>query len=437
MFTAVTIEGVTGASRGRLRKGTEVLVDRPPSGRFELQDAVLYPGGRTVEVRRVEEASAGRLRLLLRGATRKDLGDAGFLLGPEAEMCVAPFAVCRGEVRAGTYVLSELPRPAGGRSAASWEGGATVRTAPVRVRVELTTDAVMLRAERAVPFLPAHRYHFEDGGSVTVLAAGPRPEVAALDRTASLVRYADPGDPGSLERLSLGLYGITPRLGGVTDGVRFEHYLVSEEWMQESTEELAEVLRETPEIPPAAVYESVRELWGYLPQTLRRELIDVLCARLGLIREEGRIRAADGGPPEAVAPAGTPRSGSSPHTAPEASRGLSPAERSILRTVQRAGRGGEHVKSPRLERARELVHRLAEQGLLVELPNGRVFSRAAYAELAGALFDAGEVDDRRAATVWGVSRNTGRELLNRMICDGLVHRTSPRTVVAVEGELRE
>jgi DNA-binding GntR family transcriptional regulator len=60
---------------------------------------------------------------------------------------------------------------------------------------------------------------------------------------------------------------------------------------------------------------------------------------------------------------------------------------------------------------------------VVKLENGRLYSRNALEELSAVD---GEVDDRRAAELWGVSRNTARLLIDRLVAEGLLARTSGR-----------
>jgi hypothetical protein len=256
-----------------------------------------------------------------------------------------------------------------------------------------------------------------------VVLAGPQP----LDIPASeLVRLAggvDPEDLTAVETLFLKVYGIAPRLApdeqSAGEGLHgFPDWLVSGQYVEEIGALLAEVLSEAGELPVAALREVAESHRFFVPRSLWRELLDAVAARRGLERRGGMV--ARRGP--ARRRTGATTGGPASH--------LSPAERSVLGTIAAAGRQGEHIKSDRMRAARGVVQRLLELGLAVKLPNGRIYERGVYRSLAAVP---GEVDDRVAAGKWGVSRNTARELIARLVADGLMRRTSPRTAVSAQG----
>jgi hypothetical protein len=195
---------------------------------------------------------------------------------------------------------------------------------------------------------------------------------------------------------------------------------VSAEYVEEIGEILAEVLSGEGELPVGALRELAESHRFFVPRTLWRELLGVVAERRGLERRGGMVVRR--GPAK--------RRRTTADAAAVSASDLSPAERSLLGAIADAGREGEHIKSERMRAARGIVERLLELGLAVKLPNGRIYDREVYRAFAAV---SGEVDDRRAAKQWGVSRNTARELMNRLVAEGLMRRTSPRTAVAARG----
>ena len=209
---------------------------------------------------------------------------------------------------------------------------------------------------------------------------------------------------------------------------RFRDWLVSGQYVEEIGALLAEVLSEAGELPVAALRELAESHRFFVPRSLWRELLDAVAARRGLERRGGMV-ARLGPATRRTGAASTAGTSDAVSTAGPVSH-LSPAERSVLGTIAAAGRQGEHIKSERMRAARGIVERLLELGLAVKLPNGRIYERGVYRSLAAV---SGEVDDRAAAREWGVSRNTARELIARLVSDGLMRRTSPRTAVTADG----
>jgi hypothetical protein len=241
----------------------------------------------------------------------------------------------------------------------------------------------------------------------------------------------NPLDASAVEFLFLEVYGIAPRLTPEDTGDgkvvhRFSDWLVSAEYVEEIGEILAEVLSGEGELPVGALRELAESHRFFVPRTLWRELLGVVAERRGLERRGGMVVRRR----PAKRRTNTADTADAPDAAAVSASDLSPAERSLLGAITEAGREGEHIKSERMRAARGIVERLLELGLAVKLPNGRIYDREVYRAFAAV---SGEVDDRRAAKQWGVSRNTARELMNRLVAEGLMRRTSPRTAVAARG----
>ncbi|MFO7780636.1 MAG: hypothetical protein R6W94_03335, partial [Spirochaetia bacterium] len=317
----------------------------------------------------------------------------------------------------------------------------------------------LLKAERPLPLIPGRSYRVDAADDArnspatprtgVVLLAGPQPPDISPAQLARLADGVNPLDAPAVESLFLAVYGIAPRLtpedaGGGETVHRFADWLVSAEYVEEIGELLAEVLAGEGELPVAAVRELAESHRFFVPRTLWRELLGLVAERRGLERRGGMVvrrgrvkrRADTAGAADTSNAARSADASDSPDAAATADAAatseprLSPAERSVLGAIAEAGREGEHIKSERMRAARGIVERLLELGLAVKLPNGRIYDREVYRSLASV---SGEVDDRRAAEQWGVSRNTARELMNRLIADGLLRRTSPRTAVAARG----
>lgn len=423
MIHVLTVRNTTepqrsSGRRGRPPKGVEVTVDRPSGEPPTLRDAVLYPAGDTVEIRALDAGDDAGLRLTIRGAARQALKPGSLLLSPQAELLTARRAVVRGTGLEGTRTITGIPRP----------GQPDAPIAAVRCALErlpAAPELYLLKAERPLPLIPGRSYRFaaakESRGAPStpgigvVVLAGPQPPDILPAELARLAAGVDPLDAPAVESLFLRVYGIAPRLspgetGGFKEVHRFTDWLAGAAYIDEIGELLADVLSGEGELPVAALRELAESHRFFVPRTLWRELLSVVAERRGLERRGGVVarRAPTGAAPQ-----------------------LSPAERSVLGAIAAAGRQGEHIKSERMRAARGIVERLLELGLAVKLPNGRIYERGVYRALAGV---SGEVDDRRAAKQWGVSRNTARELIDRLVADGLMRRTSPRTAVAAHGE---
>lgn len=414
------------------KKGTEVTVAGPaadaagsgPSRRHSLlpySDAVVYPGGQNVELREVRPAGDGRLRILLRGAPRAALSPGALLLPPEAELFTSRWALFKGRCGAATVTVSSVQRV----------GGGSARIEPVVCRLRPLPDAkdvFTLEGEKAVPFLPGLRYELEAAGragchSGLCLFGGPRPAGSRagggratgrrLSEIATELSEASEDVPQAIERVLLSLYGVTPRLHGergapVGSGLTgFTHYVVTEDYLSLLGDMLEEAFSMADRLPVAGARDVAESDEAFVPRTLWRELLPVLEKRLGLRREGGMIV----------------RSGATASRKPHPG-GLSPAERTVLEEIRAAGTRGGHVKSQRLANARGVVAALLEQGLLVKLPNGKIYAREVLEEFAEVE---GELDDRRGAEVWHVSRNTASQLIDLLVSEGLMHRTSPRS----------
>jgi hypothetical protein len=428
----------TESSQTAAGKGVGVLVERPPGGTVSRGDAVLYPGTEVVEIRSARDGGAAGLHLLLRGAARAALRGGALLLPPQGEILVSRWAVVLGVDLQGTAGLSRAPRP----------GQEDVAVGPVRVRLSplggsasrrRAADAddrsspYVLEADAPLPLIPGRRYHFDDGRAALVCISGPRPRTLPPAELAARVREVDALDASAVERLYLHVYGVAPRLhafgatAGSGDAYVFDHWIAAAETVREVGELLSDVLLQERELPVAVARELAESDRFFIPRTMWRPLLGVLEQQLGLERVEGvlRPRAGEFAGESAAVSAGESPSEPAGETGANAGH-LSPAERAILETIAEAGAAGEHVKSERMTPARDIVRRLVESGRVVKLPNGRLFHRDVYRHLAEVR---GEVDDRRAAELWSVSRNTAGQLIDRMIRDGLLLRTSPKTAV--------
>ena len=116
---------------------------------------------------------------------------------------------------------------------------------------------------------------------------------------------------------------------------------------------------------------------------------------------------------------------------------LSLPARTLLARLEVAGTQGVDVAA---ERA--LVtggEQLSDHGLAILLENGRLFSVAAYQELTtrtitGIKAAHGELHQRDLSGVLGLSRNSTRALVGRMVQDGLIERASAVHVCIPAGE---
>jgi hypothetical protein len=221
----------------------------------------------------------------------------------------------------------------------------------------------------------------------------------------------DPADGRLLEQAYLRLWGISPvfrdaggasGLPDVGGGQEIGRYRVEETYLRETEELLREAVTAAGELPVGAARSILESDLRFVPRTMWRELLHVLEQRLGLERRGGVLR---------------PR------------QGLSPGEQAVLDAVRAAGGHGEHVKSARMAKARPIVSRLVSGGFVVRLENGRLYATEVYRRFAE--IDE-EIDDRRASELWGVSRNTARELMRRLVADGLLRSTSPKTAAPAE-----
>lgn len=411
------------------RKGVVIRTECPPSGPPAFRDGVLYPGGEVVEIRGIERESDSSLRIRLRGARRHAVEASRLLLPPQGEMLLARRALVLLRSPVGETRIDRVPRP----------GESPVRVVPTACSLEPVGPArgqpggsamlpAFLRAERPLPLIPGRRHDMSPGNSALVVLAGPRPLDHDMDALAARVTGMDALDPAAVEALYLSVYGIAPRLSAAGAGVstrarRFAHWLLGEEYLSEIGDLLSEVLRAEGALPTAVARELCESDRYFLPRTLWRELLAAFEADGRVLRREGRLAA-----PDSVRRSGggaaTPATGTG--GPPEAR--LSPAERSLLERISDAGTAGEHVKSQAMRPARAILSRLEELGLVVRLENGRLYGGEVYRGFA----EIGrEMDDRQAASEWGVSRNTAQHLMRRLVADGLLQRTSPRTVAPV------
>lgn len=418
MLTALNIRGIQPDRRNskgssRPKKGLLVLVERPGTDATPAGDAVLYPGGHAVEIRHVEDRGAAGLLLTLRGASRPAVEAARLLLPAQAEMLVSRWAVVGGSSLAGRHTISLLPRP-GRADVPVVETACTLRA----VSSVGGLDIYILEAEAPVPLFPGRRYTFSDGTHALCILSGPRPRHLRPAELAETARGTDALDPHAIEELYLTIYGLSPRLSDVCPhgSHLFAHWITTEELIDEVSELLEEVLASEPEVPVAAARELAESDRFFLPRSLWRELLAEIERRTGIERRRGVLHAPGGGA-RGMQHAGAQSRGTA----------LSPAERAVLEDIAAAGTHGEHVKSARIGNAKPLVERLCERALVVKLPNGRLYDRAAFERLAAVE---GEIDERGAAETWGVSRNTARLLIDRMVAEGLMQRTSAKTVVA-------
>lgn len=408
-------------------------MERPPGDPPRLRDAVVYPAGDTVEVRALEAGEDAGLRLTVRGAARQALSPGSLLLSPQAELLTARRALVIGSGLEGTRTITAIPRPRQPDAPV-----AAVRCTLERLPgppVSGPAALYLLRAERPLPLIPGRAYHFGAGeGTGTVVLSGPRPAGISQAGLARLAAGVDPLDSPAVESLFLRVYGIAPRLSPDGDGSRgraaedgggaakhggpaaqrFTDWLVGAEYIDEIGELFVEVLRRETELPVAALRDLAESHRLFVPRTGFRELLAAVAERRGLDRRGGMVALGGGAKRR---PAGDePR--------------LSPAERSVLDVISAAGRAGEHINSGGMRPARDIVERLIARGLVVKLPNGRLYERGVFCGFAEVT---AEVDDRRAAERWGVSRNTARELMDRLVAEGLMRRTSPRTAVKAGG----
>jgi hypothetical protein len=396
------------ASPPQGKKGTDVVVERPASGMPTFQDAVLYPGGATLELRSVRSAGRSGLRLTVKGAPRAALRPGALVLAPECELFVSRWAILRGECPAGPARLSVIPRPDGGHS--------DIGEVPCRLEAFGSESRphgkslLEVEADEAVPFLPGLSYRFATGNGeceAKVVASGPKPPPALRSVVWRELSGLDPADSAALEHALLELYGVAPRLRhGPADepaapeaALVFSHWLATEAYVAGTAERLEELFSVEQAVPVATARAVAESEDAFVPRTLWRELRAELEARLNLERAGGMLRTRGS---------------------------VSPAERGVLETISGAGAHGEHVKSPQMTRARGVLSGLLEKGLVVKLANGRLYDRHVYESMAE--IDE-EIDDRRAAELWHVSRNTARSLIERMVRDGLLRRTSPRSAV--------
>jgi hypothetical protein len=326
-----------------------------------------------------------------------------------------------------------------------------------------------------------------------VLLSGPRPRAVSYAALRGIVSGIDPEDPRSVETGYLELYGIAPRMAsdreapgdegprsgsetgraGSTAGADgtpsvlvLDHWIVSREYLSDLEELFAEMLSQHDALPVRLAREIAESDERYVPRTVWRPVLAELESTLGLERSGSTLKprgrgagrhgagghwggrqgagrrngnaAADepgagpgAGGPAAGGPAAEPRARRADVSDAGRVEELSPAERAVLDEVVAAGTSGEHVKSPRMARAADVVRRLVERGVVVKLGNGRLYSKEAFERLA-ALVDQ-EIDDRRGAALWAVSRNTARGLIAAMVADGLLARSSPRTATPVRG----
>jgi hypothetical protein len=444
VFTALSIRTVRPERRApgrssRPRKGLSVLVEDPGEGVAGLRDAVLYPGGGTVEIRHAQRQGGNGLLLTLRGAAKPAVEKARLLLPPQAEMLLARWAIVAGRDLEGKHTLSRLPRP--GRSDA--------RAPETPCRLERLgaaggggdLESWSLDAGEAVPLVPGRRYVFDDGAGALCVLSGPRPRGVSEAALARAAAGTDALDPAAVEELYLELYGLAPRLAErpPASGHVLGAWVAGEELIGEVGALLGEVLSAEGPLPVAAARELAERDRFFLPRTLWRPLLEEIGRRTGIERREGTLRLPPGAGPRGSGRPGSGRPGAgrpptgesrAPRPQPrdgaggdEAAAGLSPAERAVLEDIRSAGTAGEHIKSARMARAKPIVSRLCDRGLVVKLENGRLYSRNALEELSAVD---GEVDDRRAAELWGVSRNTARLLIDRLVAEGLLARTSGR-----------
>lgn len=438
MLPLLSVKEILPASSSR--KGVDIRTECPATGVPAFRDGVLYPGGEVVELRAIEREDDVTLRISMRGARRPVLENSRLLLPPQGEMLLARRALVLSSSPPADARIDRVPRP--GECPARIESTACslepAAPAPPHARgAEPAMTPFILRAERPLPLIPGRRYEIASGVSALVVLAGPAPLDIDMDALAARISGADALDPTAVEELYLSVYGITPRLapepyapstsGAKASGRAFTHWLPGEEYLADLGELLSEVLRNEGALPTAVARELCESDSYFLPRTLWRELLAAFESEGRIVRQQGRIvqpRTANADS-DAAAGAGALSSSQPADDRAGTDAHLSPAERSVLERIAGAGTAGEHVKSQAMRPARGILSRLEELGLIVRLDNGRLYDREAYRGFARLQH---EVDDRRAASQWGVSRNTAQHLMRRLVADGLLVRTSPRTV---------
>ena len=442
-------------------KGSYVVVERAGGEPPSFRDAVLYPKNTEVEVRDAHKSGSSASGLTLRGAPRAALRPGSLLLSAGTEFFVTSWALLRGDCRTGSWTVSRIPC-APHRNASVGE----IRC-DLRLLEGGAAGFVELRAEVPLPLIPGRRYTLSADGrecEVVVALAGPKPPTASAELITKLLSKHDSADLRAIERTLLELYGITPRVaaragdpgagraagldavaegrdvyagrssgpaerGAVGAGLHgFTNWVVTEQYMEEIEELVREAMAVEGGIRVKELRTLVTEASSFVPGTLWRELVGEIQRRLDLIRREGVLLA--GG--EISESTHVDQTGRRPPDDKQADddQALSPGEKAVWSTILEAGVRGTHVKSSGPAGSKPLVSSLVDRGLVVKLPNGRLFARSVYRELAVVEE---EVDDRKAAALWGVSRSTARELIEQMVRDGLMRKTSPRSAVSRAG----
>ena len=117
---------------------------------------------------------------------------------------------------------------------------------------------------------------------------------------------------------------------------------------------------------------------------------------------------------------------------------LSLPARRLLARIEAAGTDGLDAAAERALGRGGAGGQLVDHGLVIPLENGRLFSVAAYRELAartaeGIATAEGDLHQRDLAAALGLSRNSTRALVARMARDGLIERASAVHVRARAG----
>ena len=118
---------------------------------------------------------------------------------------------------------------------------------------------------------------------------------------------------------------------------------------------------------------------------------------------------------------------------------LSLPARTLLARLEDAGTEGVDFAAERSRATGGAGVQLADLGLAIITENGRLFSVGAYQELtaraiAGIKAADGELHQRELSAVLGLSRNSTRALVGRMVNDGLIERASAVHVRVPAGE---